>query len=97
MAAEVDAVEAETARDRDVLCGEVDEERAALVRARAVALGEREQLVGDDDAGDLPRWNARAAGAREQVDVREHRRRAAARAGSSAAARRPCACPSRSG
>ena len=60
MAAEVDAVEAEPARDRDVLGGQVDEERAALVRARAVALGEREQLVGDDDTRDLPLVERRA-------------------------------------
>ncbi len=53
MAAEVHAVEAEAARDRDVLGSLIDEERSTLVRARAVALGECEQLVGDDDSRDL--------------------------------------------
>ena len=38
MAAEVDTVVAQSARDRDVLGGELDEERPALVRARTLAL-----------------------------------------------------------
>ena len=60
VAAEIDAVEAEAARDRDVLGRQLDEEGSALVRARAVALGEREQLVGDDDSGDLSLRGRRA-------------------------------------
>ena len=63
VAAEVDAAEAEAAGDRDLPGGEVDEERAPLVRARAVALGQREQLVGDDHARDPPGVeHARCAG-----------------------------------
>ena len=54
MPAEVDAVEAEPTRDGDVLGGKVDEERPAAVGARAVALGELEQLVANHDARDLP-------------------------------------------
>ena len=80
MAAEVDAVEAEPARDRDVLGGQVDEERTALVRARAVALGEREQLVGDDDSRDLSLVEGARRRPREEVDVGEHRDAAAPRA-----------------
>ena len=55
VASEVDAVEAETARDRNVLGGQVEEERSPLVRACTVAFREREQLVRDDDPRDLPR------------------------------------------
>ena len=75
MAAQVDAREAEAARHRDVLGGELDEERPALVRARGLALDDREQLVGDDRAGDLPRVERARGGLRQQVDVREHRDR----------------------
>ncbi len=71
MAAEVDAVEAEAAGHREVLRSEVDEERATLVRARAVALGQLEQAVGDDDPGDLPLVERARRRAREQVDVRQ--------------------------
>ena len=75
MASEVDAVEAETARDRDVLGRQVDEEGSTLVRARTVALGEREQLVGDDDSGDLSLVEGARRRRREEIDVREHRQR----------------------
>ena len=75
VAAEVDAVEAKTARDRDVLGRLVDEERTALVRARAVALGECEQLVGDDDSGDLSLVKGARCRRREEIDVRDHRQR----------------------
>ena len=75
VASEVDAVEAEPARDRDVLGGQVDEERTALVRARSVALGEREQLVGDDDSRDLSLVEGACRRPREEIDVGEHRDR----------------------
>ena len=75
MAAEVHAVEAEAARDRDVLGRLVDEEGPALVRARTVALGECEQLVGDDDSRDLPLVEGARCRGREEIDVREHRER----------------------
>ena len=52
VASEVDPVEAEAARDGDVLGGQVEEEGTALVRARSVALHECEELVRDDDARD---------------------------------------------
>ena len=53
--AEVDAVEAEPARDREVLGGEIDEERTALVRrSRRARSASCEQRVADDDARDLP-------------------------------------------
>jgi 6-phosphogluconolactonase len=43
--AEVDTPEAEPARDRDVLGGELDEEGPPLVGRGTVSLDEREQLV----------------------------------------------------
>ncbi len=72
--AEVDAVEAEPARDGDVLRRHLDEERAALVGARRVPLDQREQLVGHDDAGDLARVERARRRPRQQVHVGEHRR-----------------------
>ena len=61
MTAEVDAVEAKAARDRDVFGRELAEEGPAVVRARSVALCELEQLVVDDDPGIFPLRKARAA------------------------------------
>src|SRR6188472_4711588 len=49
----------------------VDEERTALVRARAVMLGQLEQAVRDDDPGDLALVERARRRAREQVDVRQ--------------------------
>ena len=72
VAAEVDAVVAEAAHDGEVLRREIDEERAPLVRAGAVSLGQRQQLVGHDDAGDDPAVEGTRGRAREQVDVREN-------------------------
>ena len=71
MPAEVDAVVAEPARDREVLGGEIDEERTALVGARTVPFGELEQRVADDDARDLPRAEDPRGATREEVDVRD--------------------------
>ena len=61
MAADIRAAEAEAAGDRDLLGGEVDEEVTALVRAGAVLLGLREQLVRrSDNPGFGPLSNTRA-------------------------------------
>ena len=73
MPAEVDAVVAEPARDRDVLRGELDEEGPPSSGLGRVALDEREQLVADDDAGDRPAVEGAGRGTGEQVHVREHR------------------------
>ena len=75
VAAEVHAVEAEAARDRDVLGSQIDEERSTLVRACTLPLGEREQLVGDDDSRDLSLVKGARCRRREEIDVRDHRQR----------------------
>ena len=62
---------AEPSRDGDVLGGEIDEERAALVGARTLPLRQLEQRVAHDDAGDLPRPEDPRCATGEEVDVRD--------------------------
>ena len=59
--AEIDAGEAEPARDRHMLCRQLGEELAALVGARAVPLGEPSSSSVTITPGILPLLNARAA------------------------------------
>ena len=75
--AEVDAVVAEPAHDRDVLRGQLDEERQALVGARALPLRELEQRVAHDDARDLAAAKRPGGGGREEVHVRDRGERQA--------------------
>ena len=67
LASEIDTAKAEPARDRNLLGSQVEEERAIPL------LGQGEQLVCDDDAGDPSGVEDPCRPRREHVDVREDR------------------------
>src|SRR5207249_1491210 len=69
--AEIHAVEAEAACNRDVPRSELHEEGSALVPARGLALDELEQRIVDRDARNRAPAKRARRGAGEEIDVRE--------------------------
>ena len=73
VARQVGAPEAHAPGDRDLLRGELEEERLALVRPACRLLDHREELVGDDAAGDRVLVEEASHRPRQDVHVGEDR------------------------